>query len=133
MMSIYLIILIILIISMSVFKMYWSHKFMVPGFIITYYILYTFVVIAMFATAMELCWKRIAASQFTLYMAINNIGVAAGASFLGFLKDYLHTWEYIILIYAVAALIMFLLLIKMNTKNHVLKVDLLESRHIVDK
>jgi PAT family beta-lactamase induction signal transducer AmpG len=77
--------------------------------------------------------KRIAASQFTLYMAINNIGVAAGASFLGFLKDYLHTWEYVILVYAVAALIMFLLLLKMNTKNHVLKVDLLESRHIVDK
>jgi MFS transporter, PAT family, beta-lactamase induction signal transducer AmpG len=102
---------------------------MLPGFILSYYILYTFLTIAILATAMELCWKRIAATQFTLYMAINNMGIASGAGFLGFLKDHLHAWEYVILVYAVAALIMFLLLLKMNTKNHAFKVDLLESKH----
>lgn len=129
MMSIYLIALIILTISMVVFSNYWPTTFFVPTFIISYYILYTFLTIAIFASAMELCWQRISATQFTLYMAISNLGRAAGAGYLGFFKEYLISWEYVILIYAVTSIIMLLLLRYMNFNKHLASVDILENSH----
>ena len=130
MMSVYLIALILLIIGMVIFKNYWHGAYFVSGFIVAYYILQTFLYIAIFATAMELCWKRISATQFTLYMAINNIGRAAGAGFLGEIKSFFQTWEYVILIYAGVALIMLILLNIMNTKKHLLSVGILEENHL---
>jgi len=130
MMSIYLIALIILIISMAVFSNYWPSTFFVPTFIISYYILYTFLTIAIFASAMELCWKRISATQFTLYMAISNLGRAIGAGYLGVFKDFLVKWEYVILIYAVASIIMFVLLRYMNFNKHLTSVEMLENNHL---
>jgi PAT family beta-lactamase induction signal transducer AmpG len=103
---------------------------MIPSFIISFYILYTFLTIAIFATAMELCWKRISATQFTLYMAIANLGRATGAGFLGEIKEYLVSWEYVILTYTIAAIIMFVLLMGMNTEKHLLNVSLLENKMI---
>lgn len=130
MMSIYLIALILLTISMAVFSNYWPTKFFVPTFIITYYILYTFLTIAIFASAMELCWKRISATQFTLYMAISNLGRATGAGYLGIFKDVLVKWEYVILIYTVASLFMLVLLRYMNFNKHLASVDVLENSHL---
>ncbi|NOQ92548.1 MAG: MFS transporter, partial [Flavobacteriaceae bacterium] len=130
MMSIYLIALIILTISMASFSNYWPATFFVPTFIITYYILYTFLTIAIFASAMELCWKRISATQFTLYMAISNLGRAAGAGYLGVFKDFLVKWEYVILIYTIASIIMFVLLRYMNFNKHLTSVEILESSHL---
>ena len=129
MMSIYLIALIILTISMATFSNYWPTTFFVPTFIITYYILYTFLTIAIFASAMELCWKRISATQFTLYMAISNLGRATGAGYLGVFKDVLVKWEYVILVYTIASLIMLVLLRYMNFNKHLTSVDVLENSH----
>lgn len=133
MMSIYLICLIVLIVSMSLFKVYWLDTIMVQAFIILYYILYTFLTIAIFATAMELCWKRISATQFTLYMAISNLGRATGAGFLGEIKDYFVSWDYVILTYAISAIIMLTLLFGMNTKKHLFKISLLEDNSLINK
>ena len=127
MMSIYLIALIILTISMAALSIYWPTTFFVPTFIISYYILYTFLTIAIFASAMELCWKRISATQFTLYMAISNLGRATGAGYLGFFKDFLIKWEYVILIYTVASLIMLMLLRYISFNKHLASVEALES------
>jgi hypothetical protein len=49
----------------------------------TYNLLYTFTTITIFAICMQLCWKRVAATQFTLYMTVYNIGYALGAWSLG--------------------------------------------------
>ena len=130
MMNIYLTALIIITISMASFSNYWPTIFFVPTFIITYYILYTFLTIAIFASAMELCWKRISATQFTLYMAISNLGRAAGAGYLGIFKDFLVKWEYVILIYTVVSLIMLILLRYMNFNKHLKSIDTLESSHL---
>lgn len=46
-------------------------------------LLYTLVTIAIFAVAMQLCWKRVAATQFTVYMTVSNLGSSAGAVLLG--------------------------------------------------
>ncbi len=133
MLSVFLIISILLTIIMVAGKTYWSTSFFVPGFIIIYYILYTFQTIAIFAIAMELCWKRISATQFTLYMAISNLGRAAGAGYLGTIKEIFTAWEYVIGVYAVAAMIMLFLISRMNPKNHLLSVGILENRQLVFK
>lgn len=70
----------------------WSSVFVIIGFILAYYILYTFLCIAIFASAMHLCWKTVAATQFTLYMALSNMGRATGAGLLGILKTN-YSWE----------------------------------------
>lgn len=129
MLSIYLIAQITITISIGIFKNYWPSTFFIPAYIITYYILNTFLLIAIFATAMELCWKRISATQFTLYMAISNLGRAAGAGYLGFFKDFLVKWEYVFLVYTLVSLIMLILLRYMNFKKHLVSVEVLENNH----
>lgn len=130
MMSIYLIAFMLLTLSMVIFKVYWLTAFFVPAFIISYYILYTFLTIAIFASAMELCWKRISATQFTLYMAISNLGRAAGAGYLGVFKELLVKWEYVFLIYIFTSLIMLILLRYMNFNRHLKSVGALENNHL---
>lgn len=130
MMSIFLILLISVMVIMGFGKTFWNHAYFVAAFVFAYNILVTFLTIAFLSTAMELCWIRISATQFTLYMAINNLGRAAGAGYLGEIKNLLVSWEYVILVYAVAAVIMLMLLAAMNTKKHVLSVHLLENNHL---
>ncbi|MEE2658905.1 MAG: MFS transporter [Candidatus Latescibacterota bacterium] len=55
----------------------------VIGYLVVYYVLYTIVTIAFLSTAMILCRKRVSATQFALYMAILNLGNAAGAGLTG--------------------------------------------------
>jgi PAT family beta-lactamase induction signal transducer AmpG len=116
---------------MVVFKVYWNNNYFVACFIFAFNTLVTFQTIAVLATAMELCWKRISATQFTLYMAINNLGRAAGAGYLGEIKTFLVSWEYVILVYVVSSVIMLTLLTFMNTEKHLLSVNRLENRYSV--
>jgi len=132
MMTIYLILLIILTVGVGILKNYWSNTIFIPGFIFSYYTLYTFLQIAIFATAMELCWKRISATQFTLYMAISNLGRATGAGYLGAIKSLLVEWDYVILVYTGSAIIMLLLLVFIKTEKHLLGVNRLEN-HLTSK
>lgn len=129
MLTIFLSLLIISIVVMVAFKMYWKSPYFVACFIFAFNTLVTFQTIAVLATAMELCWKRISATQFTLYMAINNLGRAAGAGYLGEIKTFLVSWEYVILVYAVSSIIMLTLLTFMNTEKHLLSVSQLESKN----
>lgn len=126
MITIYLLLLISLVIGMSMLKVYWQHELFTIGFIYSYYILETFLVIAVFATAMQLCWKRISATQFTLYMAISNLGNSVGSALLGPLREYL-SWEMVILSFIVFALIMLIIVRFIHFDNHLTKINKLES------
>jgi PAT family beta-lactamase induction signal transducer AmpG len=77
---------------------------------------------------MQLCWKRVAATQFTLYMAISNLGLAAGAAVMGQLKGFLD-WEYVILIYVLFAVVMLVLIRFINFEKHQKRVDELELQY----
>jgi PAT family beta-lactamase induction signal transducer AmpG len=127
MISIYLVLSIILIVTMVLFKNYWSTQTFMPVIFISYYLLYTFLTIAIFASAMELCWKRISATQFTLFMAISNLGRATGAGLLGQLKDLLNSWDYVILTYAITSLLMLILVRWMNFNKHEIYIEKLEK------
>ena len=129
MMIIYLISFILLVLIVAIFKSYWGNPFFIPGFIFSYYALATFINIAIFAAAMELCWRRISATQFTLYMAIFNVGRAVGAGILGWLKDYFESWDYVIVSFALFSLVMLILIRRMNLKSHLSQIELLESNY----
>lgn len=126
MMSIYLACMIVLVVGMAGLKSFWSSGYLIIGFIGTYYTLYVFLTIATFATGMELCWKRVAATQFTLYMAISNLGKATGAALLGPLRT-IMPWEYVILSFAVFALVMLIVIQFLRFGSHLKRIKILES------
>lgn len=122
MLSVYLFCLTILIAAFASLSNLWSNNLIVYAFIISYYTLYTFLCIAVFASAMHLCWKTVAATQFTLYMALSNMGRAAGAAMLGVLKTN-FSWEIVFLIIAIIPIIMVILIQLINFKKHRVTVD----------
>jgi PAT family beta-lactamase induction signal transducer AmpG len=132
MMSVYLVSMILLVSSMAFFKVYWPRPYLVEGFMAIYYTLYVFLTVAAFATGMGLCWKRVAATQFTLYMAISNLGRAIGASLLGPLHDLLP-WEYVILSFGGFAIVMLIFIQLINPMKHLKDIDKLESDHLENK
>jgi PAT family beta-lactamase induction signal transducer AmpG len=129
MISIYLSLLILLAAAMSFLKNFWQDDIFITGFIICFYMLLTFTNIAIFASAMQLCWKRISATQFTLYMAISNLGLAAGAALMGQLKGFLN-WEYVILSYIIFAGVMLVLIRFIHFEKHEKRVDELELKYL---
>jgi PAT family beta-lactamase induction signal transducer AmpG len=94
------------------------------------YTLYTFLCIAVFASGMQLCWKTVAATQFTLYMALSNMGRSAGAALLGVLKTN-FSWEYIFLFIAIFPVIMAILMQFISFTKHKIKVDSFNILHKV--
>jgi len=129
MMSIYLILLISLVVSAFLLRDHWDNRYIFIGFIGLLYTLITFTTIAIFSSAMQLCWKRISATQFTLYMAISNLGLAAGAALLGPLKSFM-AWEYVVLAYTVFAGFMLIAIQFLRFDKHTKRVVLLELKQI---
>ncbi len=130
MMRIYLTLIIAALISAALLKPYWDHPVVITSFIAVFYVLITFTTIAIFAAAMNLCWKRISATQFTLYMAISNLGLAAGAWLLGPLTS-MMSWQYLLAVAAVFPLIMLGLTSFIHFENHTKRVDMLEVKYAI--
>ncbi len=126
MISIYLIAVLIIFTGMTLLKSYWNKEFIITGFMSLYYVLYVFITIGSFAIGMELCWSRVSATQFTLYMAISNIGRAVGASLLGPIKAAFN-WEYVILIVGIFSLVSLLFIMMLRLKKHVYRLDRMEA------
>jgi len=127
MMTIYLLCIILLVASMSYAKAYWGNTWLITGFIGIYYTLYCFLTIAIFATGMLLCWNRVAATQFTLYMAISNMARATGAGLLGPLKA-LMPWELVILSTAGCAIAMLLVIQLLQLNKHEGRLVVLDAK-----
>ena len=79
--------------------MYWADKNFVFAFMIVQNTIFTLNSIAVFAVAMQCCWKKISASQFTLYMTIANMGQMAFASFIGPMTDNFN-WQISLFVFA---------------------------------
>jgi len=116
--TIYFSITLLLIMAMGFISGFWENDKIIFGFIMLYYLFYTFITIGIFSTSMKLCWPVIAATQFTLFMTFSNLGRAVGAWLLGTLKD-LMSWEYVFLSIAIAPLIsiVFIRLINFKKQN----------------
>ena len=98
MLNIYCFLLILLIVAMSFLQSFWQNSWFISGFIIVFKILYVFTSIGIFATGMQCCWKKVSASQFTLFMTISNIGRIVGAALIGPATKQLD-WNYTFLLF----------------------------------
>lgn len=120
--------LIVLMIVMALLPQYWSNDTFIIGFIGVFSILDTFITIAILAVAMQLCWKRVAASQFTLYMAIANLGMSAGAWIMGEAKVYLN-WQQVFVFYLVFMVVVLAIIPFVNFRKHKIQMKKLEIKY----
>jgi PAT family beta-lactamase induction signal transducer AmpG len=100
----------------------WRNDIVIFGFILLYLLLSTFMAISFFAAAMKLCWKTVAATQFTLYMTVSNLGNSIGSGFLGTLKEHL-SWVNIFLLIATIPLIIIVIIQFLNFTKHRRTID----------
>lgn len=128
MMTIYAISLIALLLGMTFLTQFWSNNYFVIGFFVAFYVLDVFITIAIFAIAMQLSWKRIAATQFTLYMAIANIGLSVGPYIMGVLKTHFN-WQIVFMAYLVFMLAVLTAMRLMNFDKHKKHMAELETKY----
>ena len=66
----------------------WPNAAFITGCIGAFCLINTLTFIGLLALAMQCCWPRISAVQFTAYMTIFNLGSAAGAALLGLVRTH---------------------------------------------
>ena len=116
--------LILLLLTFILLSNFWQNNTLIYGFIILYYLLNTLATIATLALGMKLCWDMVSASQFTIYMTLNNIGISFGAWFFGKLTEY-YDWPIIfgfIVIFPFLGLFVFR---RVRLEKHLKKIALL--------
>lgn len=126
MMNTYFIVLILLTSFFAFNKALWLSNQFIYVFMLCYNILFTFSCIAIFAIAMNFCWKKISASQFTLYMTLSNLGRLALAALIGPVKEH-FSWQVSLMAFTVMMGIAWLLLQSINLKKHLTQVQTLED------
>ena len=107
-------------------KTYWSDTSFIYAFMIVYNIVYTFACIGIFAMAMQCCWKKVSASQFTLYMTIGNLGRIALAALIGPITSNFN-WQVALMAFAFMIALALLLLQFLNINKQVDRVVDLEN------
>jgi len=128
-MQIYLLLAALLTASMSFSKSLWTEIYFTTTYIALFNLLFVLSSIGLFAIAMQFCWKRISALQFTFYMAIYNIGLAAGAALIGRLRIYFE-WDYMILAFSIMALLAAVVVRFINVNNHLEQLHNLENKYL---
>ena len=121
MMTLYLVLTTAIIVLFAFLTDLWSIQVVMYGFIFIYYTLSTFLTIAVFASGMHLCWKTVAATQFTLFMAVSNMGRASGSAMLGVLKTHFD-WNIVFLITALSPFLMLIIIKFIHFERHRSKV-----------
>ncbi len=134
MLSVFLIASILVATIMCFLKTYWNYYWLATSFVVLYNILYVFIMVGILAIAMELCWKKISASQFTFYMAISNFGWITGSAIIGTIREN-FSWEYSILAFAILAATALVPLQLMRTEKHLKQLEEIDladrtGRHI---
>lgn len=110
-------------------KTYWSDTSFIYAFMILYNIMYTFACIGIFAIAMQCCWKKVSASQFTLYMTLGNLGRIALAALIGPITSN-FSWQVSLLAFAVMIALAWLLMQFLNINKQVERVVYLERKDV---
>jgi PAT family beta-lactamase induction signal transducer AmpG len=115
MLSIYYLMLILLTGCMAYYEVHWLNSHFTTAFIFAYTTLYCFLTIGLLSMAMKFCWKKVSATQFTVYMAITNFGFAAGPKLIAPIRN-AYGWEITILAFAVIVCVVLLMLQFMRQK-----------------
>lgn len=120
--TVYLITLVIIICGLGLIPSLWGNSNIIFGFILLYYLMYTFLCIAIFAACMKLCWNTVAATQFTLFMALSNMGRAYGSRLVGTFKE-IMSWDYLLLITAIMPFLAIFILQFIHFKKHRMRIE----------
>jgi PAT family beta-lactamase induction signal transducer AmpG len=124
-----LILIVILAITMTMIPTLWSDTTFVCTYIALLCTFFTLTNIGILALAMQLCWKRISALQFTLCMTIYNLGLAAGAAFLGTMRVH-FSWQVLFAVFAMMMIFVMIILMQIKTKKHSERIDQLEQQYL---
>jgi PAT family beta-lactamase induction signal transducer AmpG len=81
--------------------------------------------IALLAFAMQHCWLRVSATQFTLYMTVYNLGRSSGAGIFGPIKENFD-WPYVFLVFGIIILIGLMLVGFIRVSKHLEQLGALE-------
>ena len=122
MIIIYLIIIVLLISCMAFLPDFWKYDKFIFSFILLYVLFYTFLCIGIFAASMKLCWQVVAATQFTLFMALSNMGRAVGSGLVGTLKE-IMSWDYVFLSIAISPLLTIFFIKSINFKKQIKSIE----------
>ena len=112
----------LLLFSLGFFQNYWANDTFIFVFYSMFTLISTFITISILAGAMKLCWKIVAATQFTLYMAINNMGASLGAAIVGPLTEHIP-WATIFLFMAIPTLLIIVIIQFLNFTKHIRTID----------
>lgn len=127
MMNIYFLGMIFFTTVLAFSKVYWVDNSFIYAYMMLYNVVYTFACIGIFAIAMQCCWRKVSASQFTLYMTIGNLGRIALAALIGPIKAN-FSWQNSLLAFAVFIALAWLLLQFLNIDKQVAQVQNLENK-----
>jgi len=117
MLFIYMFLCVLLFTAFSFLNNHWENHNLIKVFIFSYAFLRIFIVIATLAIAMQLSWKQVAATQFTLYMAIMNLGMSTGSYLMGQLNQIIE-WKHIFLVNVAFLMIFVVLFIFIDFNKH---------------
>ena len=91
--------------------------------------MYTLITISQLATAMQVCWRRVSALQFTFFMTLANAGMAAGAAVFGYFRSHFG-WQIVFLVFTVMVVGVAVLLQFLKMNIHLQQVDVLEKNYL---
>lgn len=129
MLNVYFVGTIFFIAILSFSKAYWGDRSFIYAFMIIYNLLYTFACIGIFAIAMQCCWKKVSASQFTFYMTIANLGQMSFAGLIGPIKAN-FSWTVSLFVAAIIIALAWLVLQFLKVDKQMQAVVELEKREL---
>ena len=118
MMNIYFFCMVASTVILAFIKSYWVNATFIYSFMVLFNIMNVFASIGVFAIAMQCCWKKVSASQFTLYMTISNLGRIALAALIGPIRAN-FSWEITLFAFAIMIALAWLLLQFLNINKQV--------------
>jgi PAT family beta-lactamase induction signal transducer AmpG len=111
---------------------WWTIRPVLIGFVMVRAVLSGAGTVAFFALCMTLCWKRVAATQFALYMAVlNSLSIAAGAGIAGWVSGLLD-YPQIFLARAGVEVVLLALLLFVNLENHEERITALDAAQVAE-
>ena len=129
MMNVYFFCMVASTVTLAFIKSYWVNATFIYSYMLLFNIMSVFASIGVFSIAMQCCWKKVSASQFTLYMTISNLGRIALAALIGPIRAN-FSWEITLFAFTIMIALAWLLLQFLNINKQVEGVQKLENKDI---
>ena len=113
-------------------KTYWDNRNFIFAFMVVQNVLFTFASIGIFAIAMQCCWKKVSASQFTLFMTIANLGQMTFAALIGPIREN-SSWQISLFAFAIIIALAWFVLQFLNIDKQIERVAELENKDLESK